>query len=61
MMLYNCAKLRENISKDFSYSAGTIFLLQFSKGHNFIKHVGGVTETCSEHTSDNALLAYQVV
>ena len=35
-------------------------MVKFSKGHNFVKNVGGVTVLVLCTSSDNALYLYQV-
>ena len=52
-MLYICIKLCENISKGFR-------VLRFSKRHNSVKNVGGVSVFNLCTSSDGALYLYQV-
>ena len=42
MILYNCTKFQENISKDFRVieRVHAVGILKFSKGHNSAKYVG---------------------
>ena len=51
MTLYICTKFQENISK----------YLKFSKGHNFIKNVDGVTVLVLCTLSNNTLYLSQVL
>ena len=46
--LYICTKFQENISKGYRVIKRLNFV-EFTKGHNSIKNVGGVTVRCSVH------------
>ena len=61
MMIYICSKFHENITGDLRVIERTQFsIVKFSKGHNFVKNVGGVTVLVLCTSFDNALYLYQV-
>ena len=61
-MHYICTQFQENISKRFqSYLVDSICILKFTKGHNSVKSVGGVSVLILCTWSDNALYLYQVL
>ena len=58
--LYLYQVSRKYLKRFQSYSANTISLLKFSKGHNSIKNVDGVTPLNLCISSDDALYLYQL-
>ena len=58
MTLYICTKFQETICKGFTVISGHI--LKFTKGHNSIKNVGGVTVLVLCTLPDKALYLSQV-
>ena len=61
MMLDICIKFHENIFKGFRNIEGLVFLFSgFSKGHNYVKNVGGVMVLDLFISSDHALYLYKV-
>ena len=59
MTLYICTMFQENIYKGFRVIEQ--YILKFTKGHNSIKNVGGVTVFVLCTSPDNALYLRQVV
>ena len=60
MMVYICTKFHENILHDISYRVDTIFIGKISKGHYFLKNVGGIMVLVLCILSEDGLYLYKV-
>ena len=60
MVIYISTKFHENIVDGISYRADTIFVRKISKGHNFVKNVGGLSLLVLCTSSDDGLYLHQV-
>ena len=56
MMVYSCTVFHENIF----HGKKVIFIAKISKGHNFLKNVGGVTVLFLCTSSDDGSYLYKV-
>ena len=61
IVVYISTKVHEKYSRRYqSYRANTVFIRKFSKGHNSLKNVGGVTVLVLCTSSDDGLYFYNV-